>query len=608
MLLWNTASSAIQTLNVGISSTLDRLDQTVMQLPGEAEEEEEDGARAKDSDELATCRQLLEQAQMDVVQISQQSRVLLAEKEATINVWKKKYQEATGIEEPTDVSKLVDTEALLTERNALLGNLTMLENKLKEAYSANVENLVKCRLYDDLVVKNAKLGEDYTALLKASELKAKQENETIEHLVEEYTNLGSEFERRQALDTQRIREVEKENERLTIKMLALEHNINEFADKAALSSQGADSLSNGADVKEMRAKLVTLQFDLKEREEEIMRLKAGSDRRADSAPSSPSRASASNAEEAAALRRDVARLQIEKDEAESACRESLTEQRNLDRRLQEVTAQCDAVSKKLAEEEEECARMRQELSVSVSDYDDKIAQYVFVEQELQRAVAEKVAVDARLAALSAQLDAVVLSEQQQREQIAALQAELVQAATASEQAIAALRADHLDRVSQQATDADALSSSVARAVAEESARCAARAQADLEGLRVELERVHASVLAAEREAASSALARAVEEDRRRAEQERYIRPPLAAIDLLPAKCLSITSSVFLFCRIAAVQLQASEDSAHLGRELDRLRAEMARAAELAVAQTTEQLTREFAAKSSEGGVEAQKQM
>ena len=57
-----------------------------------------------------------------------------------------------------------------------------------------------------------------------------------------------------------------------------------------------------------------------------------------------------------------------------------------------------------------------------------------------------------------------------------------------------------------------------------------------------------------------------------------------------------------------MQLKEREASAVLCAELDRLRAEMERACDLAVAHNTEQLTREFALKSDQGGAEAQRQM
>ena len=103
-----------------------------------------------------------------------------------------------------------------------------------------------------------------------------------------------------------------------------------------------------------------------------------------------------------------------------------------------------------------------------------------------------------------------------------------QAAATAERSIETLRAD-LDRaVSMRRSEEEKetkekeanedLSSAVARAVAEESARCAAQAQAEMERLRRDLEQA----LAAERKAASCALRQALEEEGRRAAEERCV--------------------------------------------------------------------------------------
>lgn len=383
MSFWESATSAIQTF----SSTLDKLDRTVGD-PGSGDEAPDE------SDEMAACRVMLERAQMDIVQISQQSRVLLAEKEASINMWRQKYLESTGNIEPADMSSLIDMEALLTERNALLSNLSSLEDKLKEAHAQQSGPLIKAQMYDNLVTKHAKLAEEYASMVSDVESKSRGESDTIEHLVSEYTNLGAEFERRQATDAARIHEVERENEVLTMKLLAMEHSITEFADRASTSTASPSAASSGEyavlqnDAKELRAKLVNLQFDLKEKEDEIGRLKTVIDDAGSAVVLSSALSEKDFNElraEFEAIRADYFKAVAERDEAEAVGKAALSESEKMQHEIKRLNEILEASDKC----DNEMSRLREEVSVLVNDLDDKVAQCSSYEEEVKNLKASK---------------------------------------------------------------------------------------------------------------------------------------------------------------------------------------------------------------------------
>jgi hypothetical protein len=134
---------------------------------------------------------------------------------------------------------------------------------------------VKCEMYEETRSQLAILKAEFSSQINNNKDKEENRSETIENLVEEYSKLASEYEVFQMQSDARLMEVTNENEVLATKMHVLELSLSELVDRESLKAPG------GADpdvqlnlmLKESRSKVVNLQYDLKERNEEIERLK-----------------------------------------------------------------------------------------------------------------------------------------------------------------------------------------------------------------------------------------------------------------------------------------------------------------------------------------------
>ena len=493
---WESASSAIQTF----SSTLDQLDRTV----GDHDSGDE---AASESDEMQACRALLEKSQMDIVQISQQSRVLLAEKEASINMWRQKYLESTGNIEPADMSSLIDMEALLTERNALLANLSALEEKLKKEHSKQSGPAIKAQMYDDLLLKHNRLSEEYEKLVADEAHKSKEESETIEHLVSEYTNLGAEFERRQAEDAARIQEVEQENEVLTMKLLAMEHSITDFADRASASTapaSGSDATTSTSELKELRAKVVNLQFDIKEKEDEIARLTGhlAAGRAADAAVTSMPEGSLAELEK---IRVELSKLSMEKEEADATGKTAFEESQTLRKEVDSLKAALEGAKAGNEKNETDLTQLRDEISVLVTDLDDKVAQCSDYESEIKTLKAELEALKSSYEAAQSSLTEASAEKKKLEEQILKYDtdisasdskvAEAVAASAALEKRIAELEESHKADMMAASSGSEAnVLERIEREVLAERAKGQTEMENSLNNLRVELEDSYALMM------------------------------------------------------------------------------------------------------------------
>jgi hypothetical protein len=123
-----------------------------------------------------------------------------------------------------------------------------------------------------------------------------KKSEEIDNLVQEYSKLAADSEKQKSTDSLRIREMELENEVLRTRVQALEHSITELADRStgdpcqnfnSLSSAPpspsrersgssqvtpATQLISETELKQLRTKLVNLEYDLTEKNETISQL------------------------------------------------------------------------------------------------------------------------------------------------------------------------------------------------------------------------------------------------------------------------------------------------------------------------------------------------
>lgn len=246
-------------------------------------------------------KKLLDDAQMQHFELSKQSRILLAEKEAELICWKNlAEQSGQGVSKEV-IPSCLQLEKLVQEKVALEKTLEevgkSLETSLQER---NTYHVLKGN-YDEVLTRYEALKREFISWKADSEVREKSKSETIDNLVAEYSLLAAEADLINSQSAKRVNEVLQENEVLVTKMHALEHSITELADRTASSSlpafqaaQGTISLSSAStdssstshstvtahsnnslllDLKEARSKLVSAQMDLKEKESEIAKLK-----------------------------------------------------------------------------------------------------------------------------------------------------------------------------------------------------------------------------------------------------------------------------------------------------------------------------------------------
>ena len=246
-------------------------------------------------------KKLLDDAQMQHFELSKQSRILLAEKEAELICWKNlAEQSGQGVSKEVIPSSL-QLEKLVQEKVALEKTLEEVEKSLETSLQErNTYHVLKGN-YDEVLTRYEALKREFISWKADSEVRDKSKSETIDNLVAEYSLLAAEADLINSQSAKRVNEVLQENEVLVTKMHALEHSITELADRTASSSlpafqtaQGTISLSSAStdssstshstvtahsnnslllDLKEARSKLVSAQMDLKEKESEIAKLK-----------------------------------------------------------------------------------------------------------------------------------------------------------------------------------------------------------------------------------------------------------------------------------------------------------------------------------------------
>jgi len=326
--LWERAASTVQNVATNVSAVLDTLDgETGLQKVQLLKEE------------LGIYKTLLDEAQMQNVEMSKQTQLLLAEKEAEISLWIEKCNsnnnsikatKETAIDEPS-----LDVAKLKAEKKVIETIMGKLEDKLRDSVrDINESKIIKMK-FNDLTSKYDNLKSDYEELIE----KDKGRTDTIENLVAEYSKLAADsadvkqnLDSQRVSDSQRLMEVLKENEVLVTKMHALEHNITEFADRATMETHpSTNSDSSMEELKEVRNKVVNLQFDIKEKDKTIATLNTQLVALQNTAP--PANKLNDEIEkklqlatnEISGLRDDVTRLQTEKREAEDAGR-TLTDQ------------------------------------------------------------------------------------------------------------------------------------------------------------------------------------------------------------------------------------------------------------------------------------------
>ena len=276
--LWQKAQATVSAVADNFSNVLEQLDNEISDTLLLTDEERAKLELREAKKELEITKKLLDEAQLQHVEMAKQTRLLLAEKDAEV----RSLQLKLGIVSPSESDQYLQNSVLIAEKQALLEHIHHVEEKLRSVLGESNDYKITLTKYEDLLRKYR--------VLEASD---NQKADSIDSLVSEYSRLSAEFELRQNMDQERLAKVLQENEVLAIKMQHMEHNIVEIADRVSTQNTDDSGLASGSvsnqELKEIRAKLVTLQYDLKEKDREIGQLQQKYAALAAAAPSSPVR-------------------------------------------------------------------------------------------------------------------------------------------------------------------------------------------------------------------------------------------------------------------------------------------------------------------------------
>ncbi|CAE7718241.1 unnamed protein product, partial [Symbiodinium microadriaticum] len=205
--------------------------------------------------------------------------------DAELAVWRKKCGEL-GNAETEELQAEIDSAKQQAEVKVLRETVKNMENEIKTLLESSNETVAKLSRHNDLMRECEELRSRLTESISSSgELDAQKSGE-LEGLVAEYSKLAAEAETQKSSDGLRIRELELENEELLTKMRALEHSIGELADRSAGASSTPSSpqraptpprahapiAADAGLVKELKARVVNLEYDIGEKEERISEL------------------------------------------------------------------------------------------------------------------------------------------------------------------------------------------------------------------------------------------------------------------------------------------------------------------------------------------------
>jgi kinesin family protein C2/C3 len=275
--LWAKASSALTDLKENISSALENLDKG-------------DGQDSQEDNELEAYKSLLEEAQIQQVELSKQSSVVIAQKEAEITHWKKLAEQngaSVAPSSPSGTTSALKLEKLKAENEMLESSVSQLEDQLKTLLKPTIDAKVLEKQLFIIERKYEACKNDLVALRRDLESREKTKGETIDNLVLEYSKLAAESEQRQMQDAQVIKALEKKKYVYETKLSAMEHSLAEFADRATSSTTSKDSndgSAHGSSVTKVEAlsglleasKLANtaLSKKLKDKDDEISKLAA----------------------------------------------------------------------------------------------------------------------------------------------------------------------------------------------------------------------------------------------------------------------------------------------------------------------------------------------
>ena len=234
--LWGSATSAI-------TNVAERLDNIVKESLADDENQEESENSVEDIEEY---KRMLSDLEMQQVELSKQSRIALACKEAEIDMYKRKLSEFVHDDTALENLKFasgnggeLEYAKVQAERDALQETSLQLQEQLQVFMQSVTGAKVTSKKLVDLEKKFERTKSDLGSRIEDLEVSERQKIETIEELVGEYSKLAAEAEHGKTSESKKFAELSTHNEVLLIKVQALEQALSNIADNTPEIKTGA---------------------------------------------------------------------------------------------------------------------------------------------------------------------------------------------------------------------------------------------------------------------------------------------------------------------------------------------------------------------------------
>jgi len=271
--MFSTAKSFWGSATNALTNVATFADTIVKDLAEDSTEGHERGDRAED---VAEYRKMLNELEMQQVELSKQSRLALAQKQAEVESYKRKLREFVpddnALEQIGSALGEGDVLRLQAEKDALQQTSLQLQEQLQVFMNEVTDAKVKARKLEELEKRFLWMKTELSGRVEELEANIRIKELETENLVDEYSKLAADSDHARSEDCARLAIISKENEVLSTKVQALEQALTNVADRSYDSKHGAVTSSSLEELKGLQFKISQLNELLLKKDDEIEKI------------------------------------------------------------------------------------------------------------------------------------------------------------------------------------------------------------------------------------------------------------------------------------------------------------------------------------------------
>lgn len=239
--LWGRATDVIASTAKNAADHLDNLGAAIKDTLNEDLNNNLDDSELY-AEDLEEYKRMLSDMEMQQVELSKQSRMALANKEAELDVYRAKLKELlpddASLQDAKSTQSVGNLEiATIQAENKVLQETTAsLQAQLQDLKNIDRELLMKDERVKKIESRYSRAIESYNSRIEDLETSEKQKLETIEQLVEEYSKLAADTEKTKLSEESKWRDISQKNEVLSTKVVMLEQAVSDIADKSTIGT------------------------------------------------------------------------------------------------------------------------------------------------------------------------------------------------------------------------------------------------------------------------------------------------------------------------------------------------------------------------------------